>query len=43
MKLYNKWKDTTFKLHFQFNSLMKATLNHENEKVVHHAYNKANT
>ena len=30
-------------MHFQFNSLMKATPNHENKNAVHHAYNKGNT
>ena len=43
MELNNKWKETTFKLHFQLIWLIKATLNLENTKIVHRAYNEANT
>ena len=43
MELNNKWKETTFKLHFQLIWLIKTIVNHENNKIVHRAYNEANT
>ena len=43
MELNNKWKETTFKLHFQLIRLIKAIVNHEKNKIVHRAYKEANT